>query len=249
MNQPGTNYKVVNDLVPEVINALQQRTDVSDLAPLYIMRAIQEITESTEFEELRATGPLVTLTSGQPDYPVGMFLNPGEDYTSPEVMVLYIDYPTNSVKTLLAYKTPAAIEIMTSPATQGVPGKFTRFGTNFRFGPTPNLPFSVFLRYQKRHPFPSSTDSKAIGGQRIHIPDSWEEIIVYTAALRIAIVKRWTDQAKMFHDILYGDPEYMSSQGKLGRPGILSARILQAERDGRFNSRQLMVRISRYNTY
>jgi hypothetical protein len=249
VNQPGTNYKVVNDLVPEVVNALQQRTDVASIAPLYIMRAIQEITESTEFEELRTTGPTVTLTANQADYPVTMFLNPGDDYTSPEVMTLYIDYPTNSVKTLLAYKTPAAIEIMTSQATQGVPGKFTRFGTNFRFGPTPYLPFSVFLRYQRRHPFPSSTDAVAIGGQRIHVPDTWEEIIVYTAALRIAIVKRWTDQAKTFHDILYGDPEYMASQGKLGRPGILAARILQAERDGRFNSRQLMVRVSRYNTY
>jgi hypothetical protein len=249
VNQPGTNYKVVNDLVPEVINALQQRTDVAPIAPLYIMRAIQEITESTEFEELRTTGPNVNLTQGVADYPITSFLNSGDDYTSPEVMTIYLDYPTNTIKSLLAYKTPAAIEIMTSSATQGLPGKFTRYGTNFRFGPTPNATYTVFLRYQRRHPFPSSTDAVAIGGQRIHVPDTWEEIIIYTAALRIAIVKRWTDQAKMYHDILYGDPEYMSSQGKLGRPGILSARILQAERDGMFNSRQLMVRISRYNVY
>lgn len=245
MAVPGAPNKTINDLVPEVVNALQQRTDVSSLAPLYLMRAIQELTESTVFEELRVTGPLVTLTTAQAIYPIVNFLNPGDDYTSPEVLSVYIDYPTNTVLTTLDYKTPKAMEIMTAPATQGIPSRWTRYGTNIHLGPNPNAPYQAFLRYQRRHPFP--TDTSALGGQLIYMPDTWEEILVYSAAERIAIVKRWTDEAKYFHDVLFGDPEYATTQGKAGRPGLVTARLLQQERDQRFNSRQLMIRIPRYN--
>lgn len=245
MATPGATNRVVNDLVPGVIEALQQRTDVATFVPKYIKKAIIEITESQAFEELRRTGPKVTLTAGQPIYAVSQFLASGDDYSSPEVMVIYVDTPTNTVVDVVQYKTPQAIERMIAPATKGLPSRFTRYGTNFHFGPTPDKGYTTFLRYQVRHPFP--TDVNALGGAPLFIPDTWEEIVEYAAALRLAVVKRWNDQAKILHDLLYGDPEFQSTQGLRGRPGLIAARTLQNERDAKFNSRQLGIRTARIN--
>lgn len=236
--------KTINDLVPDVIDALQGRTDVSTIAPKYIFRALQEITESYPFEELRTTGPLVTLTIGQSIYPVTAFLNTGDDYTSNESFAIYVDFPTNSVVANIDYKTPKAIETMIAPATQGIPSRWTRYGSNIHLGPTPNNTYTVFMRYQVRYGYPI-TDS-AISALPLRVPDTWEEIVAYSAAMRIAIVKRWTDQRKELHDMLYGDPEFVTSGGKRGRPGLIAARVFQAERDGALNSRQVTPIVPRY---
>lgn len=242
MAQNAIPNRQVQDLVPEVISALQGRTDVtSALAATYLRRSIQEISESNVFEELRRTGPTVALTTNVSIYPVSTFLNPGDEYTSNESFSIYVDYPTNTIVGPINYRTPNAIEPMLTLATNGVPSRWTRFGTNIHIGPTPTQPFSVFMRYQTKHTF-----TEDILSSPLYIPTSWEEVVVYAAALRIAIVKRWNDQAKVLHDILYGDPEFINSQGKRGRPGIIAARTLQVERDQKFNTRQVMPIIPRY---
>ena len=243
---PGGTTRVIGDLIPGVREALQQRTDADNLIPRYLRKAIIELTESTPFEELRRTGPQVTMTVGQAIYPVASFLNPGDDYNYPEVMVVYVDVGTNSVVDVVQYKTPQAIERMIAPATQGLPSRYTRFGPNFHFGPNPNAAYVMFLRYQVKHPFGDLSDT-AIKGQPLLLPDSWEEIVEYSAALRIARVKRWNEQADIIHQQLFGDPEYVASDGKRGRPGLVSARMLQNERDSKFNSRQIGILSSRYN--
>lgn len=246
MAVPGASQRFIKDLVPDVIEALQQRTDVESIVPRYIRKAIIELTESTPFEELRRTGPLVSLTTNQAIYPVSFFLNSGDDYNYPEAFVLYINPPANTVEYTLRYKTPNAIESIMSPSTTGIPAFWSRYGTNFHLAPVPNAGYSTFLRYQVKHPFPD--DLSALGSQQLYLPDSWEEIVVYSAAERIAIVKRWNEQAMFLHNILFGDPEYQTSEGKRGRPGLISARILQVERDQRFNSRNLGIVQPRYNT-
>lgn len=234
---PGGAIHTINDLTQGVIDALQSRTDVSAIVPTYLMRAIQEVTESYPFEELRQTGPNVTLTVGQTDYPVSTFLNANDDYTFPEVMAIYVDFPANTVLGPVYWKNPTSIELMTSPATVGLPSRYTRFGPNFRFGPTPNNPYTLFLRYQKRHPFNGD-----IGSSPVYLPDSWEEIVQYAAAMRIAIVKRWTDQYQVLHNILYGDPSDPTM------PGLIAKRRFQSERDSMFNTRQIMPVVQRYNS-
>lgn len=243
---PGGTNRTVGDLVPGVIDYLQQRTDVTTLAPRYIKRALQEITESNPFEELRVTGPTVSLTTGQSTYPITLFLNSGDDYTSPESFTVYVDFPNNTVTGPINYKTPKAIETMVAPVTVGVPSRFTRYGNSFLIGPTPNNPYSVFLRYQRRHPFPY--EAGQLSGAPIFIPDSWEEVVEVAAAHRIAVIKRWNDQADELHKILFGDPEAgMLGNGKMARPGLIQARLYQNERDSKFNTRQLGITTARYN--
>ena len=241
---PGAANKTIGDLVPEVVNALQGRTDISTaIGSLYIKRAIQEITESYPFEELRRTGPQVSLTVGQSTYPATLFLNPGDDYTLNSSFALFVDFPGNTVVSPVNYKTPAAIEMMIAPATQGIPSRWTRYGANIFLGPTPNQPFTVFFRYQLRHQF---KDGDNLAASPMFIPDTWEEIVAYAAAERVALFKRWNDQAKFLHDALYGDPEYQVSDGKRGRPGLLAARVFQQERDEQQSSRQLIPLVPRY---
>ena len=227
-----------------VIDALQGRTDISTaMIAQYVAYAVTEITESNPFEELRTTGPVFNLIAQQAIYPLALFMNPGDDYTSNESFGIYIDYPTNQVVNSLKYKTPKAIETMMGPATRGIPAWWTRYGPNVHFGPVPYQQFGVFMRYQVKHPFsvpPAITDP-------LYINSSWFDIVAYSAAMRIAIAKRWTDQRKELHDLLFGDPEFITSQGKRGRPGLMQARLFQVERDQKFDTRQLMPTTPRYN--
>jgi len=242
MTTPATSTKIINDLVPEVVNALQGRSDVSSLVPLYMKRTLQELSDNYPFEQLRTTGPTVTLTANVSTYPAAYFLNPGDDYTIHSSFALYVDFPTNRVVSPVTYKTPAAIEVMIAPATLGIPARWTRYGGNILLGPTPNANYSVFFRYQKRYQFQEDN----LGTTPINVGSQWEEIVIYSTAERIAIVKRWNDQASYLHQILYGDPENQMSEGKRGRPGLLSARLFQQEKDEQQASRQLMILVPRY---
>jgi hypothetical protein len=244
---PAIPIRTIADLQPDVIDALQGRTDVASIVPKYMRRSLQEITASTVFEELRTTGPTVSLTTGVSLYPVSTFLNPGDDVTSVEVFAIYVDFPQNTIVQAMDYKTPKAIEQMIAPATMGLPSRWSRYGTQIFLGPNPNQPYSCYMRYQVRHPFPD--DPSQLSQAKVYVPPDWEEIIVYATALRIAVVKRWNDQVTFLHQYLYGDPEFMQTQGKQGRPGILSARLLQVERDQMFNSRQISVIVPRYTAH
>jgi hypothetical protein len=243
---PATSTRTVADLLPYITDALQGRTDISTIYARYVKRAVQEICESNDFEELKVTGPTVPLIVQQSAYPVTYFmLDAGDDYVQIPSFCIYVNYPTNSVVSTIQYKTPAAIDPMTTTATQGLPSRWSRYGANILLGPTPNITYSVFMRYQRRHNFP--LDDAGLPGTYLFIPPEWEQIVVYAAAEYIAITKRWNDQATFLHDKLFGDPEFQLSEGKRGRPGLIAARTLQIERDQRHSSRQLMVTVSRYN--
>lgn len=242
--RPAANGKPISYFTPYVIDALQGRTDVATIIPKYVKRAVQEICESNPFEELKITGPLVVLTIGQSSYPVSTFLNAGDDYVQIPSFACFVDPPTNSVVNMMKYKTMMAIEPMSTSATQGVPARWTRYGANIIIGPTPNQQFSIYMRYQLRHNFPQ--DETDLNGVPIRVPDTWEEIVVYGAAERVAVVKRWNEQATYLHQLLWGDPASRTKDGTLARPGLIAARTLQIERDQQHNERQLMIRVSRY---
>ena len=57
---------------------------------------------------------------------------------------------------------------------------------------------------------------------------------------------RWNDQASYIHQLLYGDPASQMKDGSPARPGLISARIFQPERDRRLSPVQISPMISRY---
>lgn len=240
MQQTG----IIADIKQDVIDALQGRTDVSDSQiARYVQKTVRELTESNPFPELETTGPQVVLAIGTSTYPVTTFLNTGDEYATAISMALFIDVGTNSILSNVRYKTMTGIETIQAPAVQGIPAWFTRFDNNFVFGPVPNNTYTVYLRYQTKHP---KTPSPSLNDP-IYIGSSWFDIVAYGAAQRIAVVKRWSDQAKGLHDLIYGDPEFINSQGLRGRPGLIAARRFQQERDQQFNSRNINVVVNRTN--
>jgi hypothetical protein len=250
----ATQTGTLQDLYQDVIDALQGRTDVTSAQVAnYAAKAVREIAESYEFEELRTTGPLFAVTSGTSTYAVSNFMSTTpvisgsstDDYSQPESFAVYVDYPNNSVVAPVRYKTPGAIETLTPSAVQGIPTWYTRLGSNFIIGPTPQLPYTMYMRYQAKHPF--SVTSPTSLTEILYMPLTWYDILAYATAERIAVVKRWNDQAKYLHDILYGDPEYQTSLGKRGRPGLIAARLFQQERDEMYSTRSLTIMVGRTN--
>lgn len=245
MQLPSLNTHTLGDLVPDVIDALQQRTDLDpDFVSKYLKKSISEITESNPFEELRQTSPTISnlFQTGVTTYPVTTLLSGQRDYTTITSLCVFVDSPTDTIAFPMDYMTPKAIEPMVF-ITGAFPVRWTRFGGNIICAPKPNGNYDGYVRFQIRHPF----NEDDLESTALLFPDTWEDVMVYATAERIGIVKRWNDQAKFCHDILWGDPEYQSSGGKRGRPGLVQALRMQQERDEDMNSRQMKMRLSRYN--
>jgi hypothetical protein len=129
----------------------------------------------------------------------------------------------------LNWKNPKELDPMT--LVPGNPVNWTRYGSSIILGPSPNQAYVTYMRYQNEHPFTASP----INNQDVLVPNSWLEIIAYAAGIRAGIILRAADITSECHNILYGDPEYVNSQGKRGRPGIIAARLFNQERDS-FNN-------------
>lgn len=260
MPGPATSTAVINDLIPGVQAALQNRSDASEnqtnpaMRPSFWIRAaIREITESQPFEELRVIGPTVTIGPGlgfqgsSYIFPISMFLASGDDYTMTEDPVIFLGNTSglnlgqNTVGYPMTYMTPKAIAPLVS-IPGGVPFKYTRYGGNFWFGTQPGQNYQVYLPYQRKHPF----NGDNLTTSPVFMPSSWFDVIEYAAAERGAVVNRWNDQSEFLHKLLYGDPKSQMSDGTLGRPGLIAARTLQMERDKRLSTVAMMPSVQRY---
>src|ERR1700681_4058977 len=102
--QPGAATLTINDLINKVKAELQNRADASEtqtnpeMRPsAWIRDTLRELTANYPFEELRVSGPLVTIGPGlgfegsNYKYPVSMFLNPGDDMTLMDDPVIFLN--------------------------------------------------------------------------------------------------------------------------------------------------------------
>jgi hypothetical protein len=250
ITQPAGVTLTIAGLTNKVKAALQNNSNVSEAQPnpemrpsAFIRDALRELTANYPFEELRKTGPLVTIGPGlgvggsNYAYPVSMFLNPGDDVTLQEDPVIFlspgqaqqsgasITTTGNVVGYSMDYLSPKAIQpLLFIPG--GVPFKYTRYGNQFWFGSQPGQPYNVYLPYQVRHQFDSSLPQTLI-----KLPEDWWDILAYAAAERCAVANRWNDQATYLHNLLYGDPKSQGGGVEMGRPGLIAAKVFQQERD------------------
>jgi hypothetical protein len=264
MNLPGAPTTTIGGLINRVVAALQNRSDVNENAPnpearpsAWIRDALREITESTPFEELRQPNPpFVTIGPGlgvngsSYAYKVSAFVNPGDDVTLTEDPVIFLNTTftapgvPNASNTIaypmsyLSYK--AIVPLLNVPG--GIPFNYCRFGDQLLFGSQPGQRFTVYLPYQNRHPF--NDDNLLISP--VYVPPSWHDIVAYAAAERGCIALRWNEQRDVLHKLLYGDPASMTEDGKMARPGLIAARVLQQERDRRLSVIQIGVMSQRY---
>jgi hypothetical protein len=263
--QPAAATLTINQLINKVKAALQNRPDVSEtqtnpeMRPsAWIRDTLRELTANYPFEELRVSGPLVTVGPGlgyqgsNYKYPVSMFLNPGDDMTLMDDPVIFLN-PTQAAQAGLtvnnAFNTVAyPLDYLTMKAIQpmlfiqgGIPFRYTRQGNMFLFGTQPGQPYNMYLPYQIRHPF-----NPDLVTTPIRMPPEWNDVVAYAAAERGAVMLRWNDQASYLHQLLFGDPSSQMKDGTLGRPGLISARLFQIERDRRLSTVQISPMVSRY---
>src|SRR5579863_1645010 len=161
MYNPGSYSKLIADLVPSVIEALQNRQDVTtQQAATWLVHTLKELTPKYPFEELRIIGPIVTVGPGlgfqgsANIFPVTYFLASGDDYSRSEDPVIFFAGGTGALNTgptySMDYMQPKAIQpLMNVPG--GIPFKYTRYSGMFWFGAQPTRNFAVFLPYQKKH--------------------------------------------------------------------------------------------------
>lgn len=268
MPQPAQFPLKIGDLILKVKAALQNRSDVTEdetqqpnpeMRPsAWIRDSLREVTANYPFEELRTTGPVVTIGPGlgyqssNYMYPVSQFLNQGDDITLMEDPVIFLNgtqassvglvaTTTNVVGYSMDYMTPKAIQpLLFIPG--GVPFKYTRYGNMFWFGSQPGQNYNVYLPYQIRHPF----NEDNLISSAVRVPADWFDIIAYAAAERGATVLRWNEQANYLHNLLYGDPKTQLKDGTLGMPGLIAARVMQMDRDKRLSTVSFTPSAQRY---
>jgi hypothetical protein len=237
---------LINDLVPGVLRKLGNRTDVTPFVPFWIKDAVIELTESYPFEELKVTGPLLQFKTNVFEYPITYFTNNNEIPTI--INSWYVSYSTtlpvpgatnnNNTGRYLKFRTIPVLDVMSK--ISGVPSKWTRNGKNFIVGQAPNAAYATQMRYQREHPFLCSLfDASGLLTQTIQMPASWSIIVEFEAAMIGAYENRMLDYAKMYHDVLYGDPEFQET-GR-GNPGLIFSRTSNYDRDGSMNERQLQM--------
>jgi hypothetical protein len=237
MTLPAISTTRIADLIPNVTLLLQNRSDIGSYNPgFFIQRAVQELTLEYPFEELRTTGPQVPLVVNQYSYPVSYFTNPGDDYTTPYAVNIFVDYPQNTVAFPLHYETPAGMRPMTF-IPGAFPARWSRFGPNIWLGPQPQYPYVVFVDYQIRHPFDANLEETIV-----RMPAEWLEVVEYSAAYRMAAGPlRWMDMATYCKQMLYGDPKNPQ------QPGLIAALVTQPQLDQKIHSRRINVRTGRGN--
>jgi hypothetical protein len=254
---PGQNPHLISDLVPGVIAALANKTDVtSQQASIWLKKTLLNLSENYPTPELERTGPIVTIGPGlgyngsNYEYLISTFLeNAGDDYSLMSDPVIFLT-PTTATRASLVnagttsgsvvgygmdYMTPKAIQsLLFIPG--GIPFKYTRHGNKFWFGTQPGAPYQVYLPYQIRHPF---NDSNLLQS-RVYVSTSWEDIVEYSAAMRGANENRWPDQVTNLKNLIYSDP-----LGQ-GEPGLLKALTSQISRDQSKSVRQVTPMVNRY---
>jgi hypothetical protein len=248
----------IQSLYPGIVAKMQGRSNLGPAASttaLYTIasrESIQELTETYEFEELKVPSPIVPIQMGVSTYSInafiptadtewditdifdwGFWLNPGQQ-----------DGPFRIMK---YRRVPTVDQYQFGTTAPAPPVYFSRFGApqgislaskNFPLviGPIPDQTYLSFMRFKARHPFTTN-----VYDSPIYLPDSWQEIIEYSACLRLATWQGSTDFVALFRTILYGDPKNPQNIG------LVKARYAQMERDANHNERQITVVMNNYS--
>ena len=227
---PPMNVTYISDLAPEVVAKLENRTSDLDRAGYWLRDALLEITNDNElrddFDELEVWGAPWQLTPYQQEYPFTNFLNqalvgpptlppnidqPPIEYNQATLSVLmWQDYPTNSVRIKLNpthYQDSDRCTISTTAAS--MPSEWYRFGNFIGFNPVPNLQYKIQARILQKHPIATPNPK----GTQILISSEWYEALVFGAVQRGFQELQEYDKANEIYKMLHGDPRYPYKPG------------------------------------
>jgi hypothetical protein len=233
----------IKDLVPGVKRKLGNNDNADAFSPIWIRDSIMELTESYPFNELETIGPVLNFTPGVAKYLVRSTTNNNEKPTI--IYSWYVSSTTtisssNNANTgrYLKYRTQPVVNLMSQNV--GIPSKWTKHGADFIIGNCPDQGYAFQLMYQREHPFLCDKfDVVGLQNQDVHMPDSWAIIVEFHAAIIGAYELRMNDYAQVYHQALYGDPDFKKT-GR-GNPGLIFQRTSQYDRDSSQNERQIQM--------
>lgn len=256
---------IINDLVGPVIGKLRGRTDLAPNIPYWIAQVLLDLTENIEFSYLQVTGPLTNFIVNQAEYPLmgrdvnGVQGNPfvaSNDHRITFIKTFFCYFNTNGVVTPgvstgleMSGRDIRVVEPLSK--ILGIPSTYCLFGDK-RFngkiivGNMPDNPYPCQMRYQYQHLFNTGYEqvlqsygstvlNKQIASSTIYLGNDWTDVIVLGAAEKACDDAGMTEIGQLYHNKLYG---YKDKRGN-EMPGLITARMTQADRQTSFNSRQL----------
>lgn len=201
----------IRDLEPNVVKKVENRTTEAADIDRWIRDALLEIAGNPEyresFDQLEVTGPQFNLTQGTQEYSFSNFVPTGDYNIQTFDVMLWVDYPTNSVRRKLQqtdFRDSDKFQM-----TQSIPSEFYRFGDNIGFNPTPNQPYQVQGRIMRRHPINDISTRDTL----IRLPREWYEVIEWSAALRGFMELLEFEKAANVRQLLHGDPKHPELPG------------------------------------
>jgi len=239
---------IIHDLIPMVQDKLRGRVDLSAYSgtpgsdiPSWIYEAILDLTPSYPFEELIARGPYVNFVVGQAEYLLSFFLPPNSRFTQVRSFFRFFgttNPPTTNATNVVGNQLKARTTMVVEPMSTipGLPQYWCQNGNKILVGFQPDQTYTVFMRYQRPHPF----DLKNLPAAQIFMPEDWREVIVYSAAIRACDFLGMNDVGFGYYKLLHGDPKQPTSVG------LLQARESQLRRNLSNNERQMQPIVRRY---
>ena len=216
-----------------------------------IRKAVLELTEDYKHPLLEANGPNVNLVPFQNSYTAAFFLASGDvslDLSKVNSFFIYNNtYQVPSSDSLttnagydLTYHSIDSIEVLLQ--VPGLPTRWSRHNNQLFIASMPDQAYTVYMRYQRQHP-----DSEISNGFTINtdimMADTWQEILEYAAAIRLAPQLNLADKKQELHTDLYGDQKFQKSGGIEGAPGLIFQRTSQRNRDQATTTRRLRLRM------
>jgi hypothetical protein len=218
----------------------------------YARKSALEISENYKFPGLQTSGPVVQLTPLQAMYAVSFFMSTSDQEDVPDINKIdsffiynngYQDLETANQQNTgynLKFKTIDNIEVLIN--VPGLPTAWTRHEDNIWIGCVPDLPYYLYMRYQKEHPFPNQGTGSA-NTDYILWPNSWQDIMEYAVAMRAARDLNLQSKANELYMALYGDAKFQSTSGVEGTPGLIFMRTPQENRDQTTSTKSLRLKM------
>ena len=216
-----------------------------------IRKTVLELTEDYKHPLLEATGPVVQLVPFQNIYAPSYFLNASDaslDISKVNSFFIYNNAfappsVTNSITNAgydLKFSSIKDIEVLLN--IPGLPIYWSRNNNQIYLGSMPDQAYYLYMRYQMQHP--NTTSAAAfLATQQIMVADTWQEIVEYASAMRIAPTLNLADKKMELYSALYGDQKFQTSGGIEGAPGLIFQRTSQRNRDQQTTTRRFRLRM------
>lgn len=208
----------IKDLENEVMFKLENRGTSFDLAriDIWLRDAILEISGNPDyrddFDDLEEFGPQFNLTGGPvgtavQEYSFNNFIPAGDYNLSTLDVLLWTDFPTNTVRKKLQ---PSHYQDTDKSTNQpSIPAQWYRFADTLGFDPPPNQNYQVQIRLLHRHPI----NDAALNLTVILLPREWNEVLVWSAVIRGFMELLQFEKAAEVRTMLHGDPLHPEKPG------------------------------------